>query len=237
MIRILIFSLVTILILSCSKKVAVDRVSFALDVFSEIELKDEFEVVLTESNNHGIEIEGDEDWIPYVSFKIEEGKLIIENTKNHKFINPKKNKIKLYINAINFRELRAAEGCKITSLTPITSSEFGVVLTGKANEANLVLDCDIFYCWNNFPTGGNIVLKGKANILKVWNTAIMTVDASELSTNIALIDNDSKGDVKVNVAEQLQYLITGEGNILVSGSLSLVVEKSPATGSGKLIIN
>ena len=83
----------------------------------------------------------------------------------------------------------ASGGCDIKTSNPITSNEFGLVLMGKVNHANLELDCNNFYYWNNFPCGGNLTLYGKTNILDLWNFAIMSIDAKNLIAQNAKIEN------------------------------------------------
>ncbi|MFN5371766.1 MAG: hypothetical protein ACK5B6_09915, partial [Bacteroidia bacterium] len=72
--------------------------------------------------------------------------------------------------------------------------------------------------------------------LKIWNFAIMRVDASACKTRYAWVENSSKADVLVDVNEQIDYAIGGKGNIYVEGNPAKIVELKPATDDGKLII-
>ena len=119
-------------------------------------------------------------------------------------------------------------------MSPITSTEFGLVLTGKSNQANLELNGNIFYYWNNFPTGGKLTLSGKTEILKIWNFDLMSVDAKNLTSKYAIVENSSKGDCAVTVLNKLEYKISGEGNIQLYGEPSEIIETG-LFSTGRLI--
>ncbi|MBI9069377.1 MAG: DUF2807 domain-containing protein [Salinivirgaceae bacterium] len=152
-------------------------------------------------------------------------------------MSPDKNKIELHIHYKSIREIYAHETCNIQTKNPITSNSFGLVFESKANEANLELDCGTFYYWNNFPCGGKLTLYGHTKELKLWNYALTTVDAYNLFTSFAIVENSSKGDCIINVAEELNYAIKGEGNIVLFGNPGKINETETGTFStGKLII-
>ncbi len=104
----------------------------------------------------------------------------------------------------------------------------------KANQANLELACNSFYYWNNFPTGGKLTLTGAVDILTLWNTAIMSVDAKELTARSALVDNSSKENCEITVLEKLEYSISGVGDIHLYGSPREIIENE-ISSSGRLI--
>jgi hypothetical protein len=99
----------------------------------------------------------------------------------------------------------------------------------------LDLDCETFYFWNNFPCGGKVTLSGNTNILKIWNVALMAVDASKLHTSTALIENASKGDCKIFSTQSVTYTLTGEGNLYVKGNPAEII-KMEESSTGTLIL-
>ncbi len=222
------------LVLSCKKEIIIKSRILALEPFEQIELNDAFDVFLTEGNTYSIEIIGDEKMIEYVDLKVENNILAIENKRKVKWISPTKNKIQIYVTSLPLKKITADEGCNIQTLSPITSTEFGLVLTGKSNQANLELNGNTFYYWNNFPTGGKLTLSGKTEVLKIWNFAIMSVDAKNLTSKYAIVENSSKGDCEVTVLNKLEYKISGEGNIQLYGEPSEIIENG-LFSSGRLI--
>jgi len=219
----LLFCLICFLF-SCEKEITPIVKTIDLEPFKEIVLNDAFEVFLAESSNlYSIEIIGDEDIVGFVHLEVKDNILSIENNKKDKWLSPIKNKIQLYVTSLPLEKIKAAEGCNIQTLSPITSIKFGLVLTGKANQANLKLDGNEFYYWNDFPSGGKLTLSGRTGNLVIWNFAIMSVDAKGLISEYAFVENSSKGDCEITVLNKLEYTINGEGNIQLYGNPSEII--------------
>jgi hypothetical protein len=108
-----------------------------------------------------------------------------------------------------------------------------LVVEARYFDADLQFDCTTFYYWNNI-NGGAMKLNGQVQELKLWNTGLCSVNARDLQTNYALVDNGSQGDCIVNVNTTLEYSITGIGNIKYSGTPSQIVQRA-ITGTGQLI--
>jgi len=230
----ILFVIISIILFSCNKDIIEDSIVAELEPFNEIELNDAFEVFLQEDSVYSIRIVGDEKVIQHVSFKVENNVLRIDNERSVKWITPRKNKIQLYLKSKTLSQIIAGEACYIQTINPITSEEFGLVLTGKVNEANLELNSKIFYYWNDFPCGGKLTLSGETDELKIWNFALMSVNARNLTAKYAFIENSSKGDCEVNVVDRLEYSIRGIGDIHLYGSPSEII-KNQLSSSGRLI--
>ncbi len=229
-----IFLCILCLFISCDKELIYKTRYVSLEPFEKIELKDNFEVFITEGSAYSIEITGEAETVDWVDYKVENNILSIENNKKAKWITPKKNKIEISITSPPLKEIAASEGCNIQTLNPITSIEFGLILKGKSNQATLELNSNTFYYWNYFPSGGKLTLSGKTERLKIWNFAIMSVDAKDLTSQYAVIENSSKGDCEVTVLKKLEYSILGEGNIHLYGE-PLEIIADDLSSSGRLI--
>lgn len=219
---------------SCQKDPELARQTSALEAFDKVELKAGFEVYLEEGIGYSVEVLGDEKMIGQVEITVQDSVLRIDNLWNAKWVTPGKNNIKIYIKAPQLAQVKATEGCYIQTLNPITSSEFGLLMAGKVCEANLELNCEIFYYWNDFPTGGKLTLSGQAEWLKIWNCAIMSVDAQNLLARDAKVKNSSKGNCLVRVSNSLEYSITGTGDIEVFGDPQEIVLQGDSS-LGRLI--
>ncbi len=218
---------------SCKKTAEVTKVVLP-GAFHSIEVNSSFTIRLKEDSEYYLEVIGNEEFVDAVTSTVSDSILRIESTAKDKWTHPTSNKVTIIIHAPPLKTLTANETCLINTITPITSQEFGLILKSKANEAELDLHCHTFYYWNNFPCGGIVTLHGQTDELKIWNTAIMTVDAGDLTTPFALVENDSKGDCTVNVSGYLRYGITSQGNIQLYGNPS-TIEEIDHTGSGDLI--
>ncbi len=205
-----------------------------LEPFNHVEINSSFDIFLYEGDTYSIEIIGNEEIIEHVSFNVINNVLKIDDNRKIKWTTPKKNKIEIYINSEPLTEVKINEACNTQTINPITSEEFGLILCGKVNIANLELNCNTFYFWNNFPCGGKLTLSGETEKLRIWNDALFVVDSKELLVNHALIENRSKGDCDVTVLNELEYSIQGSGNIHLYGSPTNIIE-GEITSSGKLI--
>ena len=230
---ILVLILIGLSLVGCKKDENEIIEQHSLSAFHTLDLNDAFEVELLEQNEFAIEIQGAESFVKAVDFKIQDSVLAISSNKKLKWTSPGDNQIKIIVKGMGLKLVNANESCIITSLNPITTREFGIILKSKANTANIQVDNDVCYYWNNFPCGGKLTLSGRCRELKLWNTAIMSVDASSLLCEYALVENDSKGDCSINVSNRLDYKIAGEGNIILFGNAVAIDQGS--SNSGRLI--
>jgi hypothetical protein len=209
-------------------------INVALEEFDTLTLNSVFNVELIQGTTNSISIEGAEKIIEKVDFNIENNTLTLLNNFKGNWIYPKKNKITVKLTVNNLSRINANETCNIRTLNTLTGNEIGLVMTSKLNEATFTVDCNSFYFWNNFPCGGKINLSGSTNELKIWNVALMSVDAKNLVSNVVSIENSSKGDCRINCIQKLTYSIKGEGNIFLTGDPTELL-KIEETSTGKLI--
>lgn len=231
--RIILLILITFSLSSCKKEEVIKSKLLTMSAFNKVILNDNFSVILEEDSIYRLEIIGYED-IENVNYSVTDSVLSINNTKRYKWTKPRKNKIELRIRAPEFKEVAANEACSITNEKPITSSSFGIVFSGKANEANLKLAGGTFYYWNNFPCGGKLTLTGSTEVVKLWNYALVSIDAKYLIANYGIVANSSQGDIDLTINTRLEYSIYGNGNINLYNSPQSIINNGE-TNKGTLI--
>lgn len=223
--------LVLLFVLACSKENTNTQLDLSVQNIEELVLNSYFEVILIQGSENKIMAEGQAKYLKKIDIQAQNGSVEIEIKAKGAWMHPKQNNIKLYVTVSNLKLIRANETCKITCQNTIKSTELGLVFASKLNEADLDLNVETFYYWNNFPCGGKLNLSGTCGFLKIWNFALTQVDASQLQTTMALIENSSKGDCSINVSEHLDYSIKGSGNIYCYGSpKSINVNEISSTG-------
>jgi hypothetical protein len=222
---------------SCQKEEVITGSAKQTSAFDKIEIDGSFDVVWAEDSVFSVQFAADRIFFDALSYELNDGVLIIHDGKSPRWRNPEAKKPLVRISGNHLKQIYLRETCYLTSETPIKSDEFGLVAVSKLNMADIELDCKVFYYWNSHPCGGEIKLRGTTDELKIWNFAIMKVDASACRTRYAWVENSSKSDVLVNVQEQIDYAIGGKGNILVQGNPQKLVELKPATDSGKIILS
>jgi len=231
--KIIAFLILATSFISCSKENEIRVKSEKLSAFNRVVLNDNFTIILEEDSIYSIEITGYQD-IEDIIFMISDSTLSIDNTKRFKWMKPRKNKIELKIKALEFREVTANEACYITNEKPLKSNHFGIVFNGKANEANLKLANNTFYYWNNFPCGGKLTLNGTTEVVKLWNYALVSIDAKNLEANYGIVENSSQGDIDLKINTRLEYGIYGIGNINLYNTPQSLINKGE-TNKGRLI--
>lgn len=229
------YLIIILTVFSCKDDKEVVTVSHATQFFNIVEVEDALEIYLEEDSVCMIEIQALEDVVNQIKFDIVDSVLSITDKRKNKWLTPENNRVCVYIKSPPLKNLQVAEGCKTQTLTPITSEEFGIIFGGRMNEADIELNCNTFYYWNNHPCGGRLTLNGHTNELKIWNYALTSVDAENLIANHALVENGSKGFCKINVLQSLKYSITGTGDIFLSGNPSTIIANE-LSSSGRLIL-
>lgn len=223
------------MLVSCSKDELITGDESITPAFSEIVLNSSFDVVLTQDSSYSIRFEAAEVFFSSLKYEIIDSVLYVDADASPRWRNPQAPKPKVYITSNRPKLIKAQETCNITSTNAIISDEFGLVMASKLNNADLELNCRVFYYWNNHPCGGRIKLRGQTQQLKIWNYAIMAVDASNCESAYVLVENHSKGAVKIWATETFEYRLSGSGNIELKGNPSVINEIAPADGSGMLI--
>ncbi len=228
------FICISLLVLSCTKDGNKTTESHDLESFNHIKLFDSFTTFLHESEEFRIEITTAKSRQEFVKFSINDSILEIRNDKSSGWANPHKNEIELHIYSHPLSLVEVEESGFVSTANPITSEEFGIVLKSKVNEANLELDCGTFYYWNNQPAGGKLTITGQSGVTKIWNHALMSVDAKSLTTDVALIENGSKGNIDISPTERLEYSILDVGDVILHSSPVNIIEIEDS-GDGELI--
>ena len=219
-----------LLLFSCKKHEPITT-EHSVSEFDTLVLSNVFDVNLIQGTENSVKIKGSKQFIDDVTWENKDNTLTFHNNANHKWLNPKTNKITLEITVNGLSKIVANETCTITSTNTLIADELGLILKSKLNHAALDISCNTFYYWNNFPCGGTVDLRGNCQTLKVWNYALMQINASELHASTALIENYSKGDVRVWCTDTISYKINGSGGIRVKGSPSTQLNLG-GTGNG-----
>jgi len=217
---------------ACNRSEEVVQVKH-LESISGIIVKSSFDITLHSDTATRIVLTGNSDAVNAVEISNSADTISIENTLTAKWLKPKTNRVKLDIYCDSLSRITLSETCYLNSRDSLNADEIGIIVGSKLNIVDLTFNARTVFYWNNFPCSGTIRFSGITEELKIWNTALMQVDASKLISNYVLVENNSGVDCSVYANEYLDYSITGAGNIIVRGNPEL----SPGmiNGSGQLI--
>lgn len=221
-------------LMSCS--INTDPYSFEqpLDPFDTLFLNAIFDVTLMQGDHFGIEISGVQENAESVTFHIDHQTLFIDNNNGPLWKHPELEPPNITITFPTLKLVHAEETCHITTADTIRMDTFGLTLGSKLNFANLQLDCHLFYYWNSSPLGGQVVLSGRSDFIRLYNGSLLAIDASQLMAHDALVANGSKLDIHMYADQRLYYSISGTGNIYLTGNPG-DIETGPITSTGRLI--
>jgi hypothetical protein len=229
--------LILALLISCNDfdKDEASRI-IAFEPFYFLKLHSVFDVYLLQDTSFSIKVAGEEGLIKHVRFEIEGDVVSVHNEFKGKWLNPETNKVKLYISASFLYKIELYESCNIQTIDPIVSPDFVIFnhATPKLCQVDVELANSTFLYWNNYQCGGKVILRGRTGYLEAHTFALMTMDASQLITDDAFIENSSKGDCQVNVVRQLKYSIHNTGNIYLHRTPAEII-LNERTSTGQLI--
>lgn len=189
-----------------------------------------WDVMIAYGESNNIEVEGDENLLPYIETRVEDGKLVISSKKH---INLRsKHKITIYIS--------------MTKVTGVSLSGSGDIIgNGKFENAGRtefklsgsgsiqlsfqkIREADL-----GISGSGNIRLTGTAESVQSRISGSGNVDCSQLISDRASVYVSGSGNTKVNVNTSLEAHISGSGNIYYSGA-ARSLEKH-ISGSGRIV--
>ncbi len=223
------------LALSCKKDMEQVVIELPLTEFDTLTLNSAFTVYITQGKEFSMKMEGAKVIIDEMDVNLKKFNLTITNKYKEEWLHPRNNKVKLYITIKKINRIIANATCNIQSTNTLIGDEFGLAIAGKLNEANITVNCNYFYYWNNPPSGGRIKLSGSTKAMKLHNEGLMSVDAHDFISDVVRIQNWSKGDCIVTATDSITYAIKNSGNIYVSGNPPTIIQKEQSS-DGKLII-
>lgn len=230
----LIYILIITLLISCTKRSDVVQ-NTDLQPFSNVIINSSFDITIHPDTAFRIVLSGSSDIVEEIDISQVADTLSLENQFSAQWLRPEDHPIKIDLFCDSLQRIVLNESCNLTSSGPLRADEIGLIAVGRLNIVNLNFDANTVFYWNNFPCNGTINFSGEAENLKIWNTALMSVDASQLNASYALVENDSGVECKVVANDILEYSITGSGNVVVSGNPE-IVSTGELTGSGQLIL-
>ena len=199
--------------------------------FSSISSHGPLDVKMVPGHSNKIEVEADENLMPYIETNVENGKLIIQTKKNTNI--KSSSKMIVYVSIDKIKSLQLSGSGNIEgngNLTGDASTE--ILLSGSGN---IHLTSGSFNEVNFSISGsGNIVVKGgSANNVSVAVSGSGNISVSEIVAQNVEVKISGSGNVKVNADKSLNAKISGSGNVFYKGSAKNI--ESKVAGSGKII--
>jgi len=198
---------------------------FVLDDFDGIALEIPASVYLTQGTEFEVEVEGYQNLIDILDFRIRNGVLEIDFDDCVRNVDD----FRIYITMPEVRYLSIAGSGEIISENVLVCDDLDLNISGSGN-INLEIDADDVEL--NISGSGDVFLEGKAdnfelNISGSGDVRAFRLDASDVDVDIA-----GSGDADIVANVSLRVRIAGSGSVRYRGNPDLDVRIS---GSGEVI--
>ncbi len=191
--------------------------------FNAIEVSGNIELTLDSDSTKQITVTTQQDYLPNVITKVENGVLHIYAEKI--FLN---RTVKVHVPADSIRSIKATGACKVTTAASLVSPEFDLKLTG-ACQADMDLQI-AGLCRLDMAGASQATLKGTCSDLRVEGTGACQLEAYDLIAKTADIKVTGASQAEVYASEHLDATATGASQIDCKGSPK-TVNKNTHIGS------
>jgi hypothetical protein len=189
------------------------------------------DVKISYGNSNSIEIEGDENLLPYIETTVEKGRLLIKSKKGVNLQSTSKMIVRVSMTKINSLQLSGSGN--ITGSGAFTSD--GKTDIGVSGSGNLSLDFNSFKDLDLSVSGsGNIDLKSsETNSISAQVSGSGNIDCSSISSKDVDAKLSGSGNIKVYANNSIDAKISGSGNVYYKGNAQNITSK--VVGSGKVL--
>ena len=188
-----------------------------LDEFYSIELNDYIQYELLDTSYFGVIISAPGNLISDIETQVSDGRLTIRNTNRCNFVRSFKNRITVRICAPDFFDIQNYATGDISSVNELTGNRFSLENRGAAGVQRIALQTDTV----NIATHTGVsdaVLDGSCDVVYLFNQGLGKLDARDLQSNYAFVNNSSLNDVYVYSQDYLYGFIQFSGNIYYVGN-------------------
>jgi len=193
--------------------------------FNELKIGGNFEVLLEKGNSSYVEINTDENLLEFIDSEVYGA--VLEITQQKKLISKKK--IKLVINYIDLKELRAMGATLIKNEGYLDSKDLKIRMEG-AGIIDLKIQCDDLEV---VVSGAGIVkLAGEVQTQYLNLTGAGKLEALDLESTSCTISVGGIGGAEIFVTEKLDATIEGIGGIEYAGDPAEIITE--INGLGKI---
>jgi hypothetical protein len=209
----------------------IKKESRSVNGFTSLSSHGAINVQIDKGTSETIQVEGDENLLPYIETKVEDGKLIIRTTKN---VNLKsRSGITVYVSMSKINSLEESGSGNIVGNGAFSSD--GKATIKVSGSGNIKLNSGAFKEMGLYVSGsGDIDLEGgSANDISASVSGSGNIDCSNVLCDNVEAKISGSGNVRVNAKNSINASISGSGNVYYKGGASNVSTR--IAGSGKAI--
>lgn len=211
---------------------SIERETRTVADFTNIELNDGINLILTQSTTKSLVIEAGKNLIGKITTIVDNGTLVIKNTNKCNWTRTYKKEINLYLNVSLLGTITHNGFGKLTATNTLTSNDWRLDINGNA-DVDLDINAVAFY--SGIYGSGTLTMTGTVGEFGLWTSGDAWVRCASLNANNVSITSGSTGDSYVKAINKFVGVISNIGSIYFSGNPT--EESFDATGSGQFIRN
>ena len=218
---------------SCFKntgKIITEHRAISADV-KEISIDDNIDLVLTQSNEVGLMVEGGENLLPYINTEISGSELKISSDNKCSFLRAYDIPITVYLSLPNITKIYYTGKGTISCTDTLNFSDFTFETNQGTGSINLAMNSDKISIFQH--TGpSDITISGNSKFLYLYAVENGWLFFNHLETDYVHTNHAGTGDMIVKANKTLLVELTSNGNIDYYGNPTVTI--SVHTGSGQL---
>ncbi|MCX6205215.1 MAG: DUF2807 domain-containing protein [Bacteroidetes bacterium] len=198
--------------------------------FSKISSSGSWDVMVAYGNTCSVQVEGDENLLPYIVTELEGNRISIHSKKNTNL--KSHNKIVIYVVLNNLSAISLSGSGNIMGEGKFSSD--GPMQLSISGSGNIKVAFNSASAVSMSIAGsGNIQLSGKAEKAEVSISGSGNADCANLQVDHAVVRISGSGNVRIFANQSVKANISGSGNVYYKGAASDI--EAHAAGSGKVI--
>jgi hypothetical protein len=198
----------------------------SLPSFDQIEANGAYSIIISQGSQQVVEVEGDDNILPFISTRVRGGELEISNTRNYRT----NTQIKVFITVPVLSSIELHGSGNIFGETVLSGDLLNIEVNGSGN---VDLELDYIKLVVDSRGSGNFQLFGSVAEQEVELSGAGNYRAKALFSENCEIKISGSGNGEVTVENILEAEIRGSGNITYFGNPAFV--DSSVNGSGGLI--
>jgi hypothetical protein len=185
---------------------------------------------LCDTNFYGLLITAPGNLISDIETEVEAGKLTVRNTNKCNFVRSYKNRITIRICAPDFEDIQNYATGDVTTVNAIQGSRFSIDNRSAAGVQRLFLKVDTVNIATHTGVSDAIV-RGECDVVYLFNQGVGEIDAAQLQSRSAYVNNSSLNDLYVNARDYLYVYIQLSGNVFYDGNTSSIDQLIEGNGA------
>ncbi len=198
--------------------------------FTGVASSGSWDVMLAYGNSTSIEIEGDENLLPYIETKVENNKLSIRAKKNGNIRS--KNKIVVYVTLSKITGLYLSGSGDMIGKGNFSNQ--GTTNIGVSGSGSIRVDFNKFNRIDASVSGsGSVIMKGISDEVDARISGSGSINCKEVVSDDATAHISGSGNIRVQANNSIDARISGSGNIYYIGGAKNV--RTHKAGSGRIV--